>query len=210
MLTRNYAGIIFDLDGTLYNLKWLGFNFMASHLTTLKYLKASRKNLRKLSGIHTGSKESFFELYYRTLSEFAGTSPEKAEKWETEVFYKNFISILKRYSARPGVGELLARLNIPTAVVSDYGMIDDRLKSIKIDPEIFTVRFYSGNFGGLKPNPEILLKAAEAINIAPAEILVVGDMQGKDGKAAERAGMDYFHVDDESWPLLMKNLNNIE
>ena len=205
-MTAKYSGIIFDLDGTLYKMDRLGFHMAAGHLTSLRCLQASRKALKALSGKHFGSKERFLEEYYSSAAGLAGKSTEAIMAWEKK-FYKSFISILhKHYHPRPDIERLISSLDIPCIVLSDYDRVDDRLRALNISPELFTHRYYSGEFGGLKPHPAVFEAVAEKTGRDASELLVVGDLIEKDGKGARNAGMDFFHVDDQSWPKLIKKL----
>ncbi|HEV8245640.1 MAG TPA: HAD family hydrolase, partial [Polyangiaceae bacterium] len=61
-------------------------------------------------------------------------------------------------------------------------------------PELFDVVVASGEPGGprrLKPHPEGFLRAAEALGVAPARCLVIGDREDADGLAARAAGMGF-------------------
>lgn len=205
-MSKNYSGIIFDLDGTLYNLQRFSFFIFLSCLPgNVRYLMAARTTLKSLQGKYFGEKELFYKAYYSYLSKLLNISTEKAETWERDFFYSKFVSVLKKqYKPRHDIEKLVSSFKIPCAVLSDYARIDERLRALDINPEIFTDRIYCGDLGGLKPHPEIFRRTAEKMGIKPSEILVIGDSEEKDGKGAESVGMDFYHVNDKSWPLLLQ------
>ena len=60
--------------------------------------------------------------------------------------------------------------------------------------ELFDVVVASGEPGGpsrLKPHPGGMLKAADALGVAPRDCLVIGDREDADGVAAQAAGMAF-------------------
>ncbi|RYY16605.1 MAG: HAD family hydrolase [Cytophagaceae bacterium] len=97
--------------------------------------------------------------------------------------------------AYPGTGaffDALRQHGILIGIYSDYpahdklaalGLRADSIVS-STDPEI----------DRLKPNPEGLLYIADALGLAPADCLFIGDRPELDGTCAERAGMPYLIV----------------
>lgn len=201
---KKYNGIIFDLDGTLYEKKGLGFRLIIKSPLNIYKIHTARKVMRELSGKFFGNAEGFKSAYYKTYSELLGISENQAYNWEHKTFYKNFISVLKKYQCRPGIEKLLLKIDKPCVLLSDYDRIDDRLQALKINLELFYLRLYSGDIGGLKPSPDVFLGVAQKMGCLPKEILVIGDDELKDGAGARAAGMDFFLVNKDSWPLLLK------
>ena len=206
-MTKKYSGIIFDLDGTLYNMKKLALRLTLKNPAGIRYLRASRKALHELGGCFFSSGSDFYTEYYRLFADYAGCTPASAEHWENEIFYRNFISILTSYRPRPGANQLLEGLSIPSVVLSDYDRIEERLDALGIPLRFFDSFLYSGSLGGLKPAPEVFKKASKIMGIPPEQILVAGDREDKDGKGARGADMDFFLVTDESWPGLAAAIN---
>ncbi len=97
-------------------------------------------------------------------------------------------------AARRGIRDFRGRGG-RTALVSDYPA-RDKLRAIG-SLELFEVVVASGEPGGplrLKPDPSGMLRAAEALGVAPAECLVIGDREDADGAAARAAGMTFRRV----------------
>jgi HAD superfamily hydrolase (TIGR01549 family) len=79
-----------------------------------------------------------------------------------------------------------------TALVSDYPATE-KLAALAA-AELFDVVVASGESDGprrLKPDPDGYLRAAQALGVAPAKCLVVGDRDDADGAAARTAGMGF-------------------
>jgi HAD superfamily hydrolase (TIGR01509 family) len=199
-------GIIFDLDGTLYRLP------MARVLLTIRLWRSiqmlrqygvARAALRGRSFPDAGS---LGEAFARELGHLARVSPEQAARWFNEVFFEEFIALLRRW-ARPrrGLLGLLAELHaagVKLAVVSDLGRVDDRLSALGIPLETFDVRMCSEECGELKPSPRAFLTAAQQLGLDPSTVLVVGDRDDLDGRAARAAKMDVIIIDNS--PRLLR------
>ncbi|MDC7127402.1 MAG: HAD family hydrolase, partial [Spirochaetales bacterium] len=172
---KEYSGIIFDLDGTLYEKNKMGLKMIINKPFDARRIKASRTVLKNLEGSFFKTGDAFLEKYYTLLAEKIKTNITNAKKWEQESFYKNFISILKKTKPRQGIEELIKSFHCPCIILSDYAMIDERLKALNINPELFSHRLYSGDLGGLKPSSEVFLRASEIMECKPETILVIGD-----------------------------------
>ena len=82
-----------------------------------------------------------------------------------------------------------------TALVSDYPA-EAKLAGLGVR-DLFDLVVASGEPGGpatLKPSPEGFLLAAERLQVAPADCLVIGDRRDADGEAAARARMKFRFV----------------
>jgi HAD superfamily hydrolase (TIGR01509 family) len=66
--------------------------------------------------------------------------------------------------------------------------------------DLFGALMDSGIEGVAKPDPELLLRAARSLGVAPEESLFVGDVDRVDGAAARAAGMAFALID----PLLQQ------
>ena len=79
-----------------------------------------------------------------------------------------------------------------TALVSDYPATE-KLAALAVS-ELFDIVVASGETDGprrLKPDPDGYLRASQALGVAPAQCLVVGDREDADGAAARAAGMGF-------------------
>jgi len=80
----------------------------------------------------------------------------------------------------PGVNELLKQLhdrNVKMAVATsaDYIKMKANLEAINVPLQWFAAIITGENVKNKKPNPEIYLKAAEELNVAPSNCIVVED-----------------------------------
>jgi HAD superfamily hydrolase (TIGR01549 family) len=206
--SERIEGIIFDLDGTLYHLTMsrilLSFRLWRS-IPLLRQYGAARAALR---GRTFPDAPSLADAFARELGRRANIAPDEAARWFDQVFFEEFIALLRR-RARPRVGllDLLGKLRavgVKLAVVSDLSRVDDRLRALGLPPEKFDVLMCSEGCGELKPSPRAFLTAAQQLGLDPSTMLVVGDRVDLDGHAAQAAKMDYLIIDNR--PRLVRRL----
>ncbi len=193
-------GIIFDLDGTLYVLRWM-------KLRMALLLPGSVGVLRKLTGaravLRAGSyadRESLLAALFQELGRRAGIGAERAEAWYHERFMEAFVKLLgKSGRARAELDGVLTRLraaNIKLAVVSDFGRVEDRLRALRIEPDLFDNLVAVEDYGVLKPSPRPMLALAAKWGIDPRDIVIVGDRSDLDGDCARAAKMEFWGITD--------------
>ncbi len=121
------------------------------------------------------------------------------------------------YWAMPGRREqllALRELGYELAVASNNdGSLEGQLETTGLI-DLFEVRLDSGVEGVSKPNPELLLRAARALQIPPGRCLYVGDLDRVDGAAARGAGMAFALLDPvgrprETRPITIAALDEI-
>ncbi len=212
---NNIKGIIFDLDGTLYHMKW----FMRPIMTLLaipdifllpRYMKVRKKYVDK----DMGSGENLLRSIAKDLG-----NEQKVYKWLTIKFYNSFLNTLRlMQNSRPGLNEVLSGIkgkNIKIAVLSDYAKVEERLNILKIETDPIDMMISSESEGYLKPGKGPFLKIADTLNIKPENILVVGDRDDTDGIAAEKCGMQFLKITDKkngdgrNWDETKSILNNL-
>jgi putative hydrolase of the HAD superfamily len=103
----------------------------------------------------------------------------------------------KRWRVLPGVRDALALigdLNLPMAVVSNF---DNRL--VPLLGELYLGPFCavvtSAAVGKAKPDPAVLLTACRVIDVAPAEILHLGDSEREDGGMCAATGARWLRCE---------------
>jgi FMN phosphatase YigB (HAD superfamily) len=194
-------GIIFDLDGTLYLMRW--------YLKPLIFLRLYPHCLRlpRFLGVRDGFAGMEMDVEQRLFAaisdELAGReqiSSSEAREWISNSFYPAFISVMPFFRfSRPGVKSLLkkcAAKGIRLAVLSDYGCVAQRLAGLGLPVSLFDTVSSCETAGALKPNPRPFLTIAESWGIEPKRVLVVGDRADTDGAAAANAGMQFWQVAD--------------
>ena len=192
-------GILFDLDGTLYQppvlFKTRLTLTMPGGITYLRRLKAARE---RVSGTVYASQELLLDAFYSQLADLSGNKKEQARDWYQRRFLPGLITFMRRRCyARPGLLPLLAdlrRRGIKLAVVSDIGVVPERLAALDIPPEAFDLAASTEESGALKPSPKGFEDAVRALGLEVDEVLIVGDRDDRDGAAARGAGIPFLHL----------------
>lgn len=114
-------------------------------------------------------------------------APDRADL--TDAIARRFADDSRRHFARlaPALERLARRYRL--GIVSNfYGNLDGILRAEGLR-ERFEVVADSGVVGFLKPDPQIFLHAARALDSGPADCVMVGDSVPRDIKGAHAAGM---------------------
>ena len=206
---NRYEAILFDLDGTLYDLRLLAPLLGLASIRDLGRLAALVWARESKAGIDFGSRDALVDAIALDASlRLKGEEAEDLRRWYEECLYGRFVSVLRGFCrARPCVRRFLAergrtvrpagadRREWPAlGVLSDYGHVDDRIHAIGLDPHQFDLRLSNEDEGALKPAARPFLRAAELFGVEAEKVLVVGDRDGFDGAGAAAAGMDYVRV----------------
>jgi putative hydrolase of the HAD superfamily len=215
-------GIIFDLDGTLYDMSWY-----MKPLFFLRLFPASMRLTRflhireKFAGKDLRSRQCLIETLCGELSKTEGVAPEAAREWIEGPFYASFVAIMPFFRfSRPGIVPLLSSLRhkgLRLGVLSDYDRVKERLEKLLLTPSLFDTIASSETAGALKPNSRPYSVIAEEWGIAPQNILVVGDRADTDGAAAAALGMQFLLIENGRrpgkglrWKELKELLANID
>lgn len=201
-----YGAIIFDFDGTLYDFRHLARRLLRNDILDAFTMLAERKARRALLGSDLGSMARLrAELFYR-MSIITGKKTEVLGEWYIEKYLPLFVTVLKKYyRARKNADCLLESLRVmgvKTAVLSDYPNIQDRLKAIGLEKELFDATLSAEEMGALKPCARPFIEAARLLGVSSSRCLVVGDRADTDGDGAKAAAMDFVHIGKEhliSW-----------
>jgi len=196
-------GIIFDLDGTLYRMRWYMRPFLAAMLFPhIMRLPRFLKIRGTYAGVDLQSSDTLYKEVVRKLAPIEKTSENVLLHWIDKHFYKAFVNVMFFLkNSRPHANKTLQSLKqhgYKLAVLSDYDRIPERLDKLNIDKSVFTIMTSSESFGALKPSPVPFINIAENWNLDPSEILVIGDRDDTDGEGARRAGMKFMHIVDNS------------
>ncbi|HCM26663.1 MAG: hypothetical protein A2Z99_16265 [Treponema sp. GWB1_62_6] len=196
------SAVIFDLDGTLYDSRFLPLALGFSSLFDFRRLAAVNAARKTKAGLDFGSRDSLIDAMILDASlRLPGEDPEALRAWYEETLYGRFVELLRRFfSPRRCIVRFLLERKIagcylpPLGVLSDYGHVDDRLHAIGLNPFDFDIRVSSEDEGALKPSPRPFLEAARRLGADPGRVLVVGDTRPTDGAGALAAGMEYLHL----------------
>ncbi len=198
-------GVIFDLDGTLYESDLLLKIRMAGQLwrdlRILRHLYAARSSVR---GLDFAGRDQLLDAFHDELGRRAGISRESASRWYDERFLAAFLDVLGRHAGpRPGLVPLLGRLRdrgIKVGVLSDYSRVAERLEAIRIPITLVDEIASSEDSGSLKPSPRSFLMMAGRLGLEPGDVAVVGDRDDMDGAGARAAGMRFVGIAPGSVP----------
>ncbi len=180
---------IFDLDGTLvdaFDAHLKAFNKALEHF---HLPEMSRKFLQKYNG-QTG-----VEIIRQFLKKpYLDNTVEEVAVLKREIFASAEGSGIV---ALPGAAELIDELykrKMPMAVASSArrNEIDAALEKISVKDKIKEI-VSAGDIKNSKPHPEIFLKAAEKLKVAPKDCVVFEDSPWG-VMAAKRAGMKCIAV----------------
>ncbi len=200
---HNVRGIIFDLDGTLYQMRWYMRPLLACKLAShLVRLPRFLKERGRFAGIQMGSRENLLNSIALAVSEKEKCSPEEIYDWIMNSFYPAFISIMPFLkNSRPGIEETMNSLRkggLKLGVLSDYDHVFKRLEHLHINPSLFDITTSSETYGALKPCSQPFLDIADQWDISSEKILVIGDRDDTDGQAARKAGMQFIQITDST------------
>lgn len=199
--SRSIRGVIFDLDGTLYVMRWrLQFYLFFALFPSGVRLPGFLAVRQTCAGIDFQSRDRLLDEVSGKLAVAAKISASDALRWIDQSFYLAFINAMRHFRrSRPALSEFLSKLrshHVQLAVLSDYGRVVERLEKLGIEPARFDTIASCEDAGALKPHKRPFLEIAREWGIHPSEIVVVGDRTDTDGIAAGSAGMQFVHVSD--------------
>jgi FMN phosphatase YigB (HAD superfamily) len=189
------GALIFDLDGTLFDVRGFGRRLVFARPGDALVILAERRIRKGLAGCDFGSPDAYYEEFFSRMSRTSRLAPERLRAWYFDRYMPRMCGLLKKhYRPRPGAAGLfegLTRSGFPFAVYSDYPWGRERLSALGLEggkpygPEVF---------GAQKPAVRPFLSIAEALNTPPDRTLVIGDRDDTDGAGAAAAGMGYIGI----------------
>ena len=195
-LFRNIKGIIFDFDGTLYDIGRIAFYLIAAYPPDMFRIRNERLIRKEFVGCDYSSPEEYYRAFFAALGKTCRRPPEQMRSWYFERYMPRMIRVLKKhYKPRPGVKELLGHLKTKIAIYSDYPCLKERTEALGLFTAPRISLYGPEYFGAQKPAPRPFLHIADDLGITPAETLVIGDREDTDGLGALRAGMRFFYLE---------------
>ena len=168
--------VIFDLDGTLYDRHGLAKRMVRRLWWCLPLMAVDRKAKGSVWRWIVQTRWHR-DVYLRTMAELIGTTCPRRE---------DVIAL----------AEECHRQGLCTAIYSDYGAVEQKLKALHVDAGLFDAVFTAPDLGGLKPGKACAEEVLRRLRARPATTLFVGDRDEKDGQAARNVGAKFLLIDD--------------
>ena len=191
------GGVVFDLDGTLYDKRALErYMIRRLPLSLLRLLRYTRVR-SSLAGEDFGSGEG---IQAETLRRLARSERAQARwrRWIFETYDPTVVEGMRRaVRPYPGVHGLLEALRgggLRLGLVSDYRGIEARLAALEIDPGVFDFTLVTELEGAMKPAPRMVERTLAGMGLPAGSLVMVGDRPRQDQRFAEAAGMGFVGV----------------
>lgn len=197
MTGSELAGVVFDLDGTLYDKRPLERYMMRRLPLGLLRLYRYTRVRTSLAGVDLGSAAGIEAETLRRLARGAGAQ----ERWRRWIYgtYDPLVIEGMRRAVRPypGVVEVLRRLRgggLRVGLVSDYRGVEARLEALGIDGGLFDFTLVTEAEGVMKPAPRAAALTIAGMGAPGPALLMVGDRAFADQRFAEGSGMGFLGV----------------
>ena len=200
-MTR-FAGLLFDLDDTLYSRRAAFGSWLEAYLRDTLGLTDSAETARAQEAVHAldrngyGSKQAIFEQLRTQYPALPG-GPARS----VETFFAEFLTHITPEAETEALLDALGRAGLPFGVITNGSARQWRkIEALRLDTRTSCL-FVSETFGVKKPDPAIFHAAASCLGIPPADILFAGDNPAADIGGAHAAGMSaaWLHRD-QVWP----------
>ena len=203
----SFAGLLFDLDDTLYSRRAAFASWLDAYLRdTLRLTNAAE--VAQVQGIiHAldkngyGSKQAIFERLHTLYPALPG-EPSRS----LETFFAEFLTHVRPEAETETLLDTLAKARIPFGVITNGSVRQWRkIEALGLDKRTPCL-FVSETFGLKKPDPAIFHAAAACLGFPPADILFVGDNPIADIVGAHAAGMPaaWLHRG-QDWPAKIED-----
>jgi FMN phosphatase YigB (HAD superfamily) len=192
--------VTFDVDGTLTDARALRWPMVWRNLFRLRAIRVGmqvREELRSRGDDAFADGAAMRAEEARMVGERLDKSADATRALLDDIFDRTVVACLRAQAKDARVrGALLGVVacQLKLGVVSDR-RIDDKLAALGLADLPWAARVSADDTGVLKPRAQTILAAARALEVAPSEIVHVGDRADTDGAAAVNAGARFILVE---------------
>ncbi len=190
-------GVVFDLDGTLYDKRPLERHLALSMPWWIGRLLRYTRVRKSLAGEDFGSAQAIFAETRRRLASSA-RSQTRWQRWIDRVYdpgvLRSFARVVEPY---PGVQQLLGDLRsagLRLGLVSDYRGLEKRLALLGLAVSDFDFCMVTELEGAMKPAPRVIDRTRAGMGLSGGEMVMVGDRAFADETFAQAGGMAFLGV----------------
>ncbi|MBR6118370.1 MAG: HAD family hydrolase [Paludibacteraceae bacterium] len=119
-------------------------------------------------------------------------------RWHRQVYLPTMVDLIKTTCPRREEVVALWReaqeKHLRTAIYSDYGCVEEKLKVLDIDSDGFDLIITAPELGNLKPDKACAEQVLNRLGADPKTTLFVGDRDEKDGSAARAVGAKFLLI----------------
>lgn len=201
--SRSFAGVLFDLDDTLYSRRTAFASWLDVYVRDTLCLTDPAEAACVREAVHAldlngyGSKQAIFEYLHSLYPALPGIPARSLE-----TFFAEFLTHVVPEPETEVLLDALAYAGLPFGVITNGSSRQWRkIEALGLDKHTSCL-FVSETFGVKKPDPAIFHAAADCLGLSPAQILFVGDNPIADILGAHAAGMSaaWLHRD-QIWPI---------
>ncbi|MCL2179842.1 MAG: HAD family hydrolase [Treponema sp.] len=192
-MREGIKGIAFDLDGTLYPNHDLYFQlipFAAKEMRLLSAFGKARNIIRGEYKESSGNQDDFYQYQAEITAKILSAPAQLLKEKIDNLIYRGWEPLFKKIKLFKGVPETLNALRgagYKLGLLSDFPP-ETKLENLGVGG-IWDAVLCSERCGALKPHPLSFTRLAEAMSLAPHDILYVGNSRRYDVAGAAGAGM---------------------
>ncbi len=196
---KDFQAVIFDVDGTLYNLKKMSglvkleiLKYYVQHPQEIKDIKIITTFMEEREKHAFDIVEDVENTQYLWAANSLGISSTKVrsvvQKWLFDIPLQHIYAC--HYPEVLALFTNITNQGIATGIFSDYPP-QAKVAKLGLIPNCI-VSATDKSVDCLKPNPKGLLMTAEILGVPVEKCLFIGDRDDRDGECARRAGMPYL------------------
>lgn len=197
-LLMHYSVVIFDLDGTLYNNRFLPLHLIEANPSKALWMLAERIVRKRLAGKEFASQQDLLNVQYSMIASLVHSTAEKVKQW-FEMSYLPLMAktIGKRHKVNKDVLSLVGYYRShgsKLVLFSDYGHTREKLNALGIDENSFDIIVDGPMLGGLKPCKRSFERVLELADAKAENALMFGDRDDTDGIGCSLTGIEFVNV----------------